>query len=193
MNIVELRKFDLIYPGHWIASSDRDWANDTSGILSSVDSEFVRSVTSYAMFKPITANYVEQFYDLSKYESCLNGIYATSFVFSLDAISKLLNALKTYLSPPDAVLDLISEYESIFGHLKHIRDSIAHIEDRSRGVSKNKKEIPSNILVLGSFFNERCFGVTASNGNLYGVELSDSTLLSAHRILQGIINTYTWE
>jgi len=193
MNIIELQKFNLTYPGHWIVGSDRDWTNNTSNMLSSVDSEFVSAVSSYAMFKPITADYVKQFHDKSKYERCLNSIYATSFVFSLDAISKLLNALKIYLSPPDAVLDLISEYETIFGHLKHIRDSVAHIEDRSRGFGKNKKKIPTNILSLGLFINERCFEITGSDGNLYRVELSDSTLLSAHKILQGIINTYTWE
>ncbi len=193
MNIIELQKFDLTYPGHWIAGKDRDWANRTSIIISSVDSELVSAVSSFAMFKPITRDYAKQLHNQSKYERCLNGIYATSFVFSLDAISKLLNALKLYLSPPDAVLVLISEYETVFGHLKYIRDSLAHIEDRSRGVGKNKKEIPTNLISLGSFINETGLEVTASNGNLYRINLSDSTLLSAHRIIQGIINSYTWE
>jgi len=91
MNTTELKKFDLSFPGRWIAGSDRDWAFETAHILSLVEDEFVRAVASYAMFEPITTSNVEQF-DLwqSKYESCLNGIYATSFVLSLDAISKLL-------------------------------------------------------------------------------------------------------
>lgn len=194
MNTAELKKFDLSFPGHWIAGSDRDWAFETALILSSLENEFVRAVASFAMFEPITTSNVEQFADLnqSKYEGCLNGIYATSFVLSLDAISKLLEALKKYLNPPSTVLIFISEYEAIFGHLKHIRDSIAHIEDRSRGVDKYQRRIPTNFLILGAFV-ERRFGFTASDGKFYGIELSESTLLSAHRILQGIINAYTWE
>lgn len=194
MDITELQKFDLSYPGHWIAGSDRDWASETALILSLLEARFVRAAVSYAMFEPITAINVKQFADLkqSKYERCLNGIYATSFVFSLDAISKLLEALKKYLNPPDAVLTLISEYETIFGHLKHIRDSAAHIEDRGRGFDKYQEKIPANLLVLDTFI-ERRFAYTAGDGRLYEVELSESTLLSAHRILQGIINAYNWE
>jgi hypothetical protein len=194
MDFDELNRFDLHYPGHWIAGSDRDWAGDTSLILSYIDEEFVRAVSSYAMFEPVTAHNVNHFLEKSrsKYASCLNGIYATSFVISLDTIAKLLNVLRKYLAPPNAALRLILKYESTFGHLKHIRDSIAHIEDRGRGVDKNQKRILSNFLVLGAF-NESCFEFTGSDGTLYGIEISEPTLMSAYEILQGIINVYYWE
>jgi hypothetical protein len=193
MDTAALKKFDLSFPGHWIAGSDRDWAFATAQVLWFSEDEFIRAVTSYAMFEPITVNKVNQFYlRQSKYENCLNSIYANSFVFSLDEISKLLGVLKKYLGPPNNVLEFISEYESIFGHLKFIRDSIAHIEDRSRGVDKCQRNIPTNLLILGGF-RERRFGFTASDGGFYEIELSESTLFSAQRILQNIINAYNWE
>lgn len=193
MDTSKLKKFDLSFPGHWIAGSDRDWASETALILSLAESEFICAVASYAMFEPVTASNFQQF-DLgqSKYERCLNGIYATSFIVSLNAISKLLEALKKYLRPPNTVITFISEYESAFGHLKHIRDSMAHIEDRGRGVDKYQRRIPTNFLILGAFI-ERRFGFTASDGKFYEIELSESTLSSAQQILQKIINAYGWE
>jgi len=104
----------------------------------------------------------------------------------------LLEALKKYLNPPNSVVIFISEYEAIFGHLKYIRDSVAHIEDRGRGVDKHQKRIPTNFLILGAFI-ERRFGFTASDGKFYEIELSESTLFSAQRILQKIISAYSWE
>jgi hypothetical protein len=193
MDTANLKKFDLSFPGHWIAGPDRDWAFETALILSLVESAFIRAVASYAMFEPVTASNV-QLFDLgqSKYERCLNGIYATSFIVSLDAISKLLEALKKYLRPPDTVITFISEYESAFGHLKHIRDSMAHIEDRGRGVDKYQRRIPTYFLILGAFIEGR-FGFTASDGKYYEIELSESTLFSAQQIIQKIINAYGWE
>jgi hypothetical protein len=192
MNPSELHKFDLTHPGHWIVAADRDWAWETSLVLEHIESEFIRAAASYAMFEPITLSTIGHLENQSRYERCLNGIYATAFVYSLDSISKLLSAINDHLTPPDSVRLLISEYEGCFGNLKNIRDSIAHIEDRGRGLDRNKKALLSHFLVLGCM-NERRFEYTGNDGKIYGVEISEPTLLLAHRILQAIINAYVWE
>jgi hypothetical protein len=194
MDIEKLHKFDLIKPGCWISGSNRDWAFKTKLLLSLIENEFIIAISSYAMFKPITLDNIDEFLDkqLSKYENCLNSVYSRSFVFSLDSITKLLNVLKYDFNPPKNVLNHISDYNDRFGHLKYIRDSIAHIEDRGRWMTKDKKKIPSNILVLGAFTEDR-FEFTASNGKRYNIEISNKTLDSVHKILQAIINGYIWE
>lgn len=194
MHLDELGRFDLVFPGHWIAGTDRDWAWKTASILSFIEDEFIRAVTSCAMFQPGTAHNVDALWrkQESKYRRCLGDIYARSFVFSLDAICKQLEALQQHLNPPTTVLGLVRQYVNIFGHLKHIRDSIAHLEDRGRGVDKDEQRIPSNLLVLGGF-NERQYMYTGSDGKIYVIEISESTLTSAQRILQSIVNAYTWE
>jgi hypothetical protein len=84
MNPSELQKFDLTHPGEWIAGTDRDWAWETSNVLNLLEDEFVRAVTSYAMFEPPTLGTIDHLETQSRYERCLNGIYATAFVYSLD-------------------------------------------------------------------------------------------------------------
>jgi|WetSurMetagenome_2_1015567.scaffolds.fasta_scaffold20695_6 hypothetical protein len=197
MDNTELEKFDLAYPGHWIAGLDRDWASQTAHILSLAEHEFIQAVACFAKFEPVTRENVKQFVERtpSKYTDCLNTVYARSFVYALNSVGTLLNALRENFYPPDSVKLLISEYEFCFANLKYIRNSSMHIEDRGRGVVRKRgkeSKILTNILLLGSF-NERCFDFTGEDGKIYGVEISESTLLSVHRILQAIINAYTWE
>ena len=197
MDITRLEKFDLTYPGHWIAGPDRDWASETAQMLSLAESEFIEAVASFAMFEPVTATNVKQSLHItrSKYKSCLNSIYARAFVYSLNTIRMLLNKLQEHFNPPDAAKVLISEYDNRFRNLKHIRDSSVHIEDRGRGIYRRKgkeHEVQSTVIVLGCF-SERRFDFTGEDGRCYGEEISESTLLLAHRILQAIINAYNWE
>lgn len=194
MSTNRLDKFNLKHPGHWIAGADRDWAFETYLMLTLVENEFICAVAAYDKFRPVTVENVRQYIDrqLTKYESCLNSIYAKAFVYSLDSITKILKALEEYLDPPDLVKQFISKYKSNFGYLVDIRDSLVHIEDRGRGLDKHKKKVPTNILVLGAFFETR-FEVTAANGTRCGVEISESKLTLAHKILQSIINAYEWE
>jgi hypothetical protein len=192
MDTSKLEKYDLIYPGHWISGSDRDWAFETFHLLSLAEAEFICAVASCSVFEPITMNNVESIRNKSKYSRSLNNACAKEFVYSLDAILKILKVLSKQPNIPDTVLNLISQYKASFCNLKHIRDSIAHIEDRGRALDKDKKGIASTLIILGTI-NKSRFEYTASDGNCYGVDISEATLLSAHTILQAIINAFNWE
>lgn len=188
----ELMKFDLIYPGHWISGSDRDWASEIAHLLVLIETEFICAVSSYSMFEPLTRKNYDSKRKQSKYVNYLNTIYAKMFVYSLNSITEILKVFKKYSNLPHDVLVLVSEYKSIFGNIKHIRDSATHIENRGRALDKNGNIIPASLIVLGGF-NERRYEFTGSDGKCYGVEISESTLLLAHRILQSIINAFKWE
>jgi len=189
-----LSRFDIEYPGIRIAGDDRDLAFETAHLLSLVESQFIRAVAAYSLFKPITEESIKERIDrqLSKYQACLNSIYATSFVLSLDTIAKLLHALLKYLDPPPQARSLVEKYQDHFKHLRHIRDSILHIEDRGRGKDRHQKRIPANLLVLGVYIKNR-FQYTGADGCMHSVEISETTLYSAHEIIQAIINSYKWE
>lgn len=192
MNISGLVKFDLTYKGHWISCPDRDWAFDIAHLLSLIESEFICAVASYSMFDPITINNYDSRKNQSQYTNCHNTIYAKMFVYSLNSIMEILNVLNKFNNLPVAVPKLISEYKKIFGNLKHIRDSFAHIENRGRALDKNGNKIAATIIVLGAF-NERRFEFTGGDGKCYGVDISEPILLAAHKIIQSIINAFDWE
>ncbi len=66
------------------------------------------------------------------------------------------------------------------------------MEDRGRGLTRNKTPIKTHIIVLGAFVDNR-FTFTGENGRMYEIEISETPLIHAHRILQSVINAYNWE
>ena len=184
----ELERFNLFFPGTWITGPDRNKAIETQLTLEHIEAAFIEAVTAFSLFKPITD--VTAMEDLkiqkSRYECCLNTLYAKAFVYSLDAIEKLLCVLGRAPNAPAAIQGLLQEYGKYFGHLKHIRDSAIHVEDRGRCRTRKQARIKSNLLILGGFIGAPVanrFSYTGENGRTYEVEFSDATLLCAHKIL----------
>jgi hypothetical protein len=192
-----LKKFDLTFPGNWIEGEDQDQAFQVKHILGLIQGLFIEAVVSYALFQPITAenirDYIDRFErgDETPYERCLNGLYAKAFVFALDGIEKLFNRLVAMCDSTKEIKQLHEEYKKLFGHLKHIRDSAIHIEDRGRGKMRNQKPLDTHIIVLGCF-TERRYTFTGEDGRQYEIEISESTLKKAKSIIQEIINSYSW-
>lgn len=183
--------FDLRFPGYWIEGRDRDWASQNRLVLMHIENLFTEAVAAYSRFQPITSQNYRDFIDKDRYEKCFNGIYAKSIVFALDGIEKLLCRLCEQLNPPEAVVSFCKEYSRQFGHLKHIRDSAIHIEDRGRGVTRSQKPLDTNIVLLGSFIGNS-FIFTGEDGQQYEVEISERTINRARKIIQNIIDAYTW-
>lgn len=127
----------------------------------------------------------------SPYESCLNKLYAKVFVYALNNIEKLIFKLPKDEKNQVCIKKLIDNYRNYFGYLKHIRDSAMHIEDRGRGLNRNKERIDTNLLIIGGFLDNR-FTFTGEDGKQYEVEISENTLDIAREIIQKIINSYTW-
>lgn len=183
-----------MFPSPWIDGDNRDWAFETYNMLGLIESSFVEAVAAWSLFHPVTQEtaleYLAEMHRQSRYERCLNSLYAKVFVYSLESITKLLNKLPEEV--PARVNERRMEYGKHFGHLRHIRDSAIHIEDRGRGLTKGQKPVRSPIIVLGSFLNGLQFSYTGEDGTIYGIEISENTLDHAHRILQDVINSYQW-
>lgn len=191
MKLEDLKQFDLSFPSPWIEAENRDWASENQLALRNLVSLFEEAVAAYWKFDPITAENIQDRINESTYSRCLNSIYAKAFVYALDGINKLLSRICKNLHPPKSVETLKEEYEKHFGHLKYIRDSAIHIEDRGRGKDRNGNPLNASIIILGSF-SEKRFGFTGNDGKQYEIEISDTTLLSAKNIIQKVINSYEW-
>jgi len=189
-----LEEFNLHFPGIWIDGEDRDWAFQVRHALRLVEDLFVEAVAAYALFQPITSENIHEVIkdQKSRYEECLDGLYAKAFVFALHSIEKLLHRLSAEdMHSPSGVQSLYDDYRHQFGHLKHIRDSAIHIEDRGLGVTRDRKRIQTSILVIGCFIEKR-FTFSGEDGKHYEIEISDKTLNSAKSIIQNVINSYQW-
>ena len=191
MDIDELKQFNLFFPTPWIEGTDRDWASQNKLALHNIESLFEEAIAAYWKFDPITHENVMEWMNEPRYTRILNGIYAKAFVYALDGISKFLDRIKKNLNPPKSVEPLITEYKTHFGHLKHIRDSAAHIEDRGRGKDRNGNKLNTSVIALGCL-NEKRYGFTGNDGKYYEIEISESTLHTAKDIIQKIINSYNW-
>ena len=178
-------KFGLTRPGDRLVGEDADLAWKSERLLNLIEHEYDRAVAAFAMFDP---NFIGQ----GEYERCLKEIYAREFVLSLDSITNLLETLRNSLSPPRAVKQLIRSYVAVYGYLKHIRDSIAHIEDRGRGRDKNDKPLATKVVVI-SCFADRKYLFTGADGKQHSVGIEDGTLLAVKSILQSIFDSYSWE
>lgn len=182
-----LTQFDLSFPGNWIEGDDRALAAENLLTLRHVKGLYEEAVAAFSQFDPITIENFEEKFNESAYSRCLNNIYAKAFVFALDGINKLLK----HLQPKEQIESFKAEYESHFGHLKHIRDSAIHIEDRGRGKDRHQKKLNTRIIILGCFAEKR-FTFTGEDGRQYEIEISQTTLFLAKEIITKIINTYAW-
>lgn len=186
-----LKKYELIFPGQWIVSDDRDWASQNYRCLMLITDCFYEATVALYYFRPFSIDSIEAYERPSPYDAHLNTILAKHLVYSLDSIRNIINKLCKKCDPPPQVLPIYEEYKRRFGHLKFIRDSAIHIEDRSRGVNKNGLPLGANIISLSNFVNNTyCF--TGDDGNEYGIDITEETIRQAHEILQKIVDSYGW-
>jgi len=188
----ETIKYDLDWPGHRIEGEDRDWASETQTILHNIESEYIIAVASFLHYKPITLQLSrgQSYCPVSKYNKSIymTSIYARSYVMSLYLIDRML---KTIENPPDITAKAISKYNYDWGYLKHIRDSIVHLEDRGRGLDKNGKKLSTNIIALG-VYSIKGYDFTGNDGTIYHIDITEETLPSIRDILQKVIGGYSW-
>jgi hypothetical protein len=121
----------------------------------------------------------------------LRHLYAKSFVYALDTISQLVRVISELDQLPIAACDQCEIFLTEFDSCRDIRNSFQHIEDRLRGIGRNKKPIPSPILILGGFHGN-CFGATTSEGKYVDIEISSATISKAETILKNLIWCFNW-
>jgi hypothetical protein len=138
-----------------------------------------------------------------EYEHSLVFMHARSFVYALDRLRKLLKALLELPDVPDAVRaaegDLLMAFPSLVG----VRDSVAHFEDRSRGLGRDKKPLElgsvdneimkadGGVLLLENLIDNR-FTTAMADGSQGEVEISLKSLQAAQRAVQATLDSFRW-
>jgi hypothetical protein len=143
----------------------------------------------------------------SQYRSRLRILHARSFVYALDLIDKLLRLLVKIPGVPAGVAGHRARFIEAIPHLRAVRDSAVHVEDRARRKGRIKGrdvEISSlpimneaisapagKLLMVDAIIGNR-YGSTTASGEYGEVEVSQQTLGLAHETIQAVINEFRW-
>ena len=191
-------RLEVSLPGAWIDHADRDHAWNVRGPLSSAVDQFNDAVVACQFFEPITANDLKR--DPSGDVSArrdpvrdrLRGICARAYVYALDATCSFVKILlEEPLSKP-ATTAACSAFLQRFQGVRLIRNSLAHVDERSQGMGSRGKKLPGPVLVIGGGFTGNRFGVTSGEGAYAEVEISEQFLACFRAALIEIIWSFDW-
>lgn len=130
-------------------------------------------------------------------------LHAHSFVFALDCFRRTLQILADTPGTPHAVATVAASLRDALPHLKGVRDSAAHLEDRGRGLGKRGQpldfkpvhnslfKMPAGVLGLSNL-NGSKLGYTTETGEYGEIDVSVATLSVMCDAFQEIINTFPW-
>jgi len=125
-------------------------------------------------------------------------IYAHSFLDAIVKIEKTLFVMtkedKTPNIPDDVRMKLVqlkTEFDAEFPHVRDIRHSWQHIEDRMRGKGQNETNLGNTLLVLSSLFGDN-LSYTISDGTVHSISISENTFRRAEYYVQNIFDSFEW-
>lgn len=132
-------------------------------------------------------------------------LYAKSFLNALDTIDKFIKVLSEEDGAPAQIKQLHSQVAIDFPHLRAVRNSAQHLEDRARGLGagRNPKPMtlqpmdngfvvaPQGALMLSNLFGSK-LGYTMADGHHGEVDVSEESMLKITSIIQEVINAFPW-
>lgn len=129
-------------------------------------------------------------------------LFAKMFVFALDNFERILEALSGDAKIPHGIGDAHAEMKKAFPALRGIRNSAHHLEDRVRGLDRNKKialkpfqsggiNAPHGALVL-SALHGTMLGYTMGDGSYGEIDVSRESMLILRGILEKALKSFSW-
>lgn len=128
-----------------------------------------------------------------KYQRRLVFIHARSFLYSLDRIDKIFEALKKENGVPDKAIKAEEEFKNAFPNLRGVRNSSAHIDYRIRGLARSKEIFPNGGSIWLENLSNNKFGSVMEHGNHGEVEVSFNSIISARDCIQMTIDSFQWK
>lgn len=137
-------------------------------------------------------------------------IFAKAFLQSLDGFEKFLKVISQQEHVPDNLKDFHADFGAAFPDLRGVRNTVQHMEDRSRGLSDiSKKSVkqridfkkPSKVvdapegvevLIFNTLMGTR-FGCTKADGHYGEVDISPESMQALQKILHDVLNSFQWE
>jgi hypothetical protein len=140
------------------------------------------------------------------YAHRLPFLHARTFLTSLAQLGRAMSEMAK-LDTGDAKTTIggaRDRFDAALPHVKPVRDSIEHAEDRMRGLDRDKKtmmlapisnqmiEAPGGGVLVGDVLNNRHYGCTVNDGSYAEVEVADETLEAAREAVQAIFDALPW-
>ncbi|PKI19420.1 hypothetical protein [Pseudomonas monteilii] len=137
-------------------------------------------------------------------------IFAKAFLQSLDGFEKFLKVISQQEHTPEKLKDCHAEFGAAFPHLRGVRNTVQHMEDRSRGLSDKVKnsvkqridfqkptkivDAPEGVevLILNTIMGTN-FGCTKADGHYGEVDVSPESMQTLQKILHDVLNAFEWE
>lgn len=141
-----------------------------------------------------------------EFEHNLQFIYARAFLYALDAFDKFLGVLAKENGVPEKVAVFHTQIAEAFPHLRGVRNTAQHLEDRARGLGAGRNPQPldlkpitnslinapsGGVLVLNSL-NGSKYGSTMSDGHYGEIDVSAESMQHLQLILEGVLQSFKW-
>ena len=130
-------------------------------------------------------------------------VHAKSCLYALDTLHKALKLLSQKASAPSGVRSSLQAFEAAFPSLRDVRNSAHHVEDRIQGKHYDKtislqpivnpaiSALAGGVLVVDLLSGNR-YGGTLADGSFGEVEVSQTSVATATRVAQDVLNSYRW-
>lgn len=136
-------------------------------------------------------------------------IFAKAFLQALDGFDKFLKTLSNVDGCPATIKQSHTKFLEAFPDLRGIRNTVQHLEDRSRGLGEWKKgqgyqpidykppgkivDVPDGVKVLIlNCHNGTKFGCTKADGHYGEIDISPESMQSLQVIIHEILNAFQW-
>ena len=141
-----------------------------------------------------------------EFEHSLPFVYARAFLYALDAFDKFLKVLSNEEHVPEQLAVLHAKVAEAFPHLRGVRNTAQHLEDRARGLGAGRSpqpldlkpiedsfiNAPSGGLLVLSGLNGSKYGSTMSDGHYGEIDVSAESMLQLQQILEGVLGSFKW-
>ncbi|WP_295959869.1 hypothetical protein [Rhodoferax sp.] len=140
------------------------------------------------------------------FQQDLPFIYARAFLYALDAFEKFLAVLSKEANVSKEVASFYAQMAEDFPDLRGVRNTVQHLEDRSRGLGAGKNPQPldlkpitnslinapdGGVLVLNSLNGSR-YGSTMADGHYGEVDVSLDSMGRLQKIIEGVLQSFKW-
>jgi hypothetical protein len=186
----------LRLPAPWIDHPDREWAFSVRNLLGEIVNQLDEAALVLTLYEKATAadkGPVQGVHGPKLHNSAcrLRFLHAKSFVYSFDAAGQLMRVLAGLPCLPDDAQSCCVRFESTFGELRGLRNTLQHIEDRLRGLGPQCRPLPHPLVVLG-VFRDGFFGATTADGAYVELGVSRATLKAACSIIEDLLWSFAW-
>lgn len=141
-----------------------------------------------------------------EFEHNLPFIYARAFLYALDAFDKFLGVLAKEENVPTEVETYHEKVALAFPHLRGVRNTAQHLEDRARGLGAGRNPQPLDLKPIDNAFisapgggvlalnclNGSRYGCTMSDGHYGEVDVSPDSMQHLQQILQDVLLSFKW-